>query len=108
MMTAPDHQDHEGPVVIIGAGQAGGRAAEALRLGGHIGPVTIVGEEVHPPYERPSLSKEFLHEPDLAKIAWIRPHAWYEESKVTLIASKAASKIDRTARKVLLSDGTAL
>lgn len=106
-MTA-DQQDRAGPVVIIGAGQAGGRAAEALRLGGHTGPITIVGDEVHPPYERPSLSKEFLHEPDLAKIAWVRPHDWYEESKVALLAGKRATRIDRQAKQVLLDGGTTL
>jgi NADPH-dependent 2,4-dienoyl-CoA reductase/sulfur reductase-like enzyme len=60
-------------IVIVGAGQAGGRAAEALRLGGHIGPITLIGEEIHPPYERPALSKEFLVHGDAKKIAWVRP-----------------------------------
>jgi p-cumate 2,3-dioxygenase ferredoxin reductase subunit len=44
-------------VVIFGAGQAGGRAAEALRAAGHVGPITLIGEEAHLPYERPQLSK---------------------------------------------------
>jgi FlaA1/EpsC-like NDP-sugar epimerase len=43
-------------VVIVGAGQAGGRAAEALRAAGHVGPITLIGEEAHLPYERPQLS----------------------------------------------------
>ena len=47
-------------VVIVGAGHAGGRAAEALRAAGHTGRVTLVGTEKHPPYERPPLSKELL------------------------------------------------
>ena len=47
-------------VVIVGAGQAGGRAAEALRAGGHVGPITLIGEEAHLPYERPQLSKSIL------------------------------------------------
>src|SRR5205823_9026287 len=51
-------------IVIAGAGQAGGRAAEALRAKGFQGAITMLGEELHPPYERPQLSKEMLHAPD--------------------------------------------
>lgn len=107
-MTAADPQERAGAVVIIGAGQAGGRAAEALRLGGHTGSITIIGDEPNPPYERPSLSKEFLHEPDLTKIAWVRPHAWYADSNVTLLAERRATKIHRAKRQVELDDGKAI
>ncbi|WP_421577323.1 FAD-dependent oxidoreductase, partial [Shinella sp. M31] len=44
-------------IVIIGAGEAGTRAAFALRETGFSGPVTLVGMEPHLPYERPPLSK---------------------------------------------------
>lgn len=47
-------------VVVVGAGLSGLRAAERLRSAGHTGPITVVGEEVHPPYNRPPLSKELL------------------------------------------------
>src|ERR1700704_3529910 len=58
-------------IVIAGAGQAGGRAAEALRARGYQGSITILGEEPHPPYERPQLSKAMLFAPD-APIAYIK------------------------------------
>jgi 3-phenylpropionate/trans-cinnamate dioxygenase ferredoxin reductase component len=47
-------------VLVVGAGLAGLRCAEALRGGGFAGEVTIVGEERWAPYERPALSKELL------------------------------------------------
>ena len=47
-------------VVIVGAGLAGSRCAQTLRAEGFDGPIALVGEEPHPPYERPALSKEFL------------------------------------------------
>ncbi len=47
-------------VVIVGAGLAGYQAAGALRRAGFEGQLTIVGDEVHRPYDRPPLSKEFL------------------------------------------------
>lgn len=47
-------------IVIVGASLAGLRAAEELRTQGHAGPVTIVGDEPHRPYDRPPLSKQVL------------------------------------------------
>jgi NADPH-dependent 2,4-dienoyl-CoA reductase/sulfur reductase-like enzyme len=53
-----DHQLQQ--VVVVGAGVAGMRAAEALRQNGYDGALTIVGAERHPPYHRPPLSKKLL------------------------------------------------
>lgn len=47
-------------VLVVGAGQAGLTLALALRRQGHAGPVTVVGAEPVPPYERPPLSKAWL------------------------------------------------
>ncbi|CAM5229873.1 Oxidoreductase OS=Streptomyces alboniger OX=132473 GN=CP975_09235 PE=4 SV=1 [Streptomyces alboniger] len=47
-------------VVIVGAGMAGVQTAVALREQGHAGPVTLVGAEIHQPYDRPPLSKAVL------------------------------------------------
>ncbi len=48
------------PVIIVGASMGGLRAAEALRRFGYAGPITVIGEEHHAPYNRPPLSKEVL------------------------------------------------
>jgi len=47
-------------VVIVGASMGGLRAAEALRNNGFDGQITVIGDEVHAPYNRPPLSKEVL------------------------------------------------
>ncbi len=47
-------------IAIIGGGLAGLRAAERLRELGHTGPITMIGEEPHAPYNRPPLSKQVL------------------------------------------------
>ncbi|HEV3264823.1 MAG TPA: FAD-dependent oxidoreductase [Acidimicrobiales bacterium] len=47
-------------ILVVGASLAGMRAAEELRHLGHTGNVVIIGEETHPPYDRPPLSKQFL------------------------------------------------
>ena len=47
-------------VVIVGAGLAGVSVAESLRNSGFTGPVALVSEEPHAPYDRPPLSKQFM------------------------------------------------
>jgi NADPH-dependent 2,4-dienoyl-CoA reductase/sulfur reductase-like enzyme len=47
-------------VMIIGASLAGISTARALRTQGYAGQLTLVGNEIHRPYDRPPLSKEFL------------------------------------------------
>jgi 3-phenylpropionate/trans-cinnamate dioxygenase ferredoxin reductase component len=92
-------------VVIIGSGQAGGRAAEALRLGGHTGRITLIGDEPHPPYERPPLSKEFLSSAAVEKLAWVRPGGWYTEAGVTALHGRKVVHIDRARHVVELDEG---
>jgi NADPH-dependent 2,4-dienoyl-CoA reductase/sulfur reductase-like enzyme len=48
------------PVVIVGAAMGGLRTAEALRRAGYAGALTVIGDEVHAPYNRPPLSKDVL------------------------------------------------
>jgi len=47
-------------VTIVGASLAGLRAAETLRRDGFDGPITLIGDEAHEPYDRPPLSKQVL------------------------------------------------
>lgn len=97
--------NRNGSVVIVGSGQAGGRAAEALRKGGHSGRITLIGEEVYTPYERPPLSKEFLSCASAQSLAWVCPAAWYAESDVTLLSRTKAVAIDTVRGQVELDCG---
>ena len=47
-------------VVVVGASVAGVTVCQELRRAGHEGPITLVGDEIHWPYDRPPLSKEIL------------------------------------------------
>ena len=49
-------------VAIIGAGQAGFQVAASLREHSYDGRIVIIGDESHPPYQRPPLSKAYLLE----------------------------------------------
>ena len=93
--------------VIVGAGQAGGRAAEAMRAHGFAGRIVLIGEEPHLPYERPPLSKQVLlreYEPERAQL---NPAEFYAEQRIELRLDTRAVAIDRVARRVELGDGSA-
>ncbi|MFE0085900.1 FAD-dependent oxidoreductase, partial [[Kitasatospora] papulosa] len=47
-------------VLVVGASAAGLATAEALRRKGYRGTLTLLGDEPHPPYDRPPLSKQVL------------------------------------------------
>src|SRR5258706_14243974 len=65
-----------GPVVIVGAGQAGLQIAESLRQEKFDGPITLLGTEPHAPYNRPPVSiKWLLERPDIATLAIRVPEA---------------------------------
>lgn len=92
-------------IVIIGAGHAGGFTAMALRELGFSGPLTLVGDETEAPYERPTLSKEFLSGADSSPI-YLADETRWAELGVTLKLGVSAVAIDRERKVVSLSDGT--
>ena len=95
-------------VVVVGAGQAGGRFCEGLRAAGFAGRITLVGDEAHAPYERPSLSKDMLLDLAGEAVAWVRAVEHYAAEGIELRLNVRATAIERGARVVMLSDGTAL
>lgn len=95
-------------VVILGAGHAGGSAAALLRQYGHQGPITLVGAEPIPPYQRPPLSKAWLKGNADADSLALKPLEFYAEARIDFRAGVSALRIDRTAKSVTLSDGSTL
>ena len=97
-----------GSIVIIGGGLAAAKAAEALRAKGFDGQLTIVGREVHLPYERPPLSKGYLTGKEGLDAAFVHDAGWYAKHAVDLRLGVAAAAIDRPGRQVQLADGSAI
>lgn len=92
-------------VVIAGAGHAGGTAAAELRRAGFQGPITLIGDEPLPPYERPPLSKAWLKgEADADKLA-LKPAAFYPDAGIDLRLGRTVTAIDRVGRTVQMDDG---
>jgi NADPH-dependent 2,4-dienoyl-CoA reductase/sulfur reductase-like enzyme len=95
-------------IVIVGAGQAGGRAAETLRAAGFQGSVVLVGEETLPPYERPPLSKDVLAGKAAPETTFLRPAESYAELGVELRLGVRVHAINPKSRQVQLGDASAL
>lgn len=93
-------------IVIVGGGLAAARTAEQLRKSEYSGPITIVSDEVHLPYDRPPLSKEVLRK-EVDDTA-LKPREWYDENDITLRLGSAARSLDTAAQTVTLDDGTTL
>ncbi|WP_171110455.1 FAD-dependent oxidoreductase [Streptomyces sp. Z423-1] len=90
-------------VAVVGASLAGLSAARSLRKQGYDGRLVVIGDELHRPYDRPPLSKEFLAgtigEADLAL------ETDDEDLRAEWLLGTRATGLDRTDRAVRLADG---
>ncbi|HEX8539250.1 MAG TPA: FAD-dependent oxidoreductase [Cystobacter sp.] len=95
-------------IVIVGAGQVGGELASGLRKQGYAGCILLLGDEAHPPYQRPPLSKGFL----LGKVTlaelYLKPLETYERLGIEFKPRARVEALDRSAHEVTLADGSRL
>ena len=96
------------PIVIVGASQAGLQVAESLRQDGYDGSLVLIGEETHPPYQRPPLSKALLTGETTEDRLVLRGPELLAKKNITLVTGARATAIDRAGRTVRLSDGRSL
>jgi 3-phenylpropionate/trans-cinnamate dioxygenase ferredoxin reductase subunit len=92
-------------IVIVGAGHAGGTAAALLRQQGHEGAITMIGEELIAPYQRPPLSKAYLKGEVDAETLKLKPDEFYAEHGVTLRLGTRVEAIDRAGKRLALQGG---
>ncbi|MFI9782875.1 NAD(P)/FAD-dependent oxidoreductase [Kitasatospora sp. NPDC051984] len=93
-------------MVVAGASMAGLRTAEQLRAAGWTGPITLVGDEPHAPYNRPPLSKEVLAGKATFESLAFRPRAAVADVEWRLGTSVVRADLAR--QIVELSDGESL
>ncbi|MET4001491.1 3-phenylpropionate/trans-cinnamate dioxygenase ferredoxin reductase subunit [Arthrobacter sp. UYCu511] len=86
--------------VIVGAGLAGAKTAQALREEGFAGRIVLLGQEPERPYERPPLSKDFLQGKSEREKIFVHAQSWYAEHNVELRTSTKVTGIDRSAHRV--------
>lgn len=97
--TAPDGT----AIVIVGASLAGLSAAEALRVEGFAGRITVIGDEPHLPYDRPPLSKAVLTGRIPAAHTMLpRKHT---QAGVEWRLGVPAARLDVMGKRVQLADG---
>ncbi|AYG57553.1 NAD(P)/FAD-dependent oxidoreductase [Rhizobium jaguaris] len=90
-------------MVILGAGECGARTAFALRENNYDGPITLVGDETHLPYERPPLSKSTLiDEPGHKPIAAMEQ---YRQASIEVRLGVKVVSILPAERSIAFSDG---
>ncbi|WP_313901902.1 FAD/NAD(P)-binding oxidoreductase [Methylobacterium sp. J-030] len=91
--------------MVVGAGLAALRGAEAMRRAGYSGSLTIVGAEPYSPYDRPPLSKHVLTG-HISADAMTLPSSL--DGDVDWRLGSPADYLDRAAQVVHLADGSAL
>ena len=71
-------------IVVVGAGQAGASLVAKFRPLGHVGPITLIGDEPVFPYERPPSPKGCLGELEPSRL-YLRPASFYTENKIEIL-----------------------
>src|SRR5919202_4044216 len=95
----------EAQIVIVGAGAAGDAAAMALRKNGFDGSVVLIGAELHRPYERPYLSKQYLRDELPIDRVFLRRPEEYERQRIEFLSGQRVVEASRRERDVILADG---
>ena len=95
----------EGGMVIVGGGKAGARAVVGLRENGWAGPITLVSDEVLPPYDRPPLSKAAISDESEPQPTYLLDDDMINSLGATFLRGKAATAIDKTGKTLKLADG---
>lgn len=95
-------------VLIVGGGHAGAQVAIALRQGKFDGGVGLLGDEPHPPYERPPLSKAYLLGEKTFEQLQLRPTSFWPEHRIERLPARRVVAVDAAAHRVTLADGAVI
>ena len=100
--------DTNGSVAIVGASLAGLRCAETLRAEGFKGTISLIGDEVHRPYDRPPLTKQLLNGKwDAERISLLSGDK-EAELGLDLRLGIRATGLEASTRSVELADGSSI
>lgn len=93
------------PIVIVGAGQAAASFIARHIALGNPQALLLVGDEPHPPYQRPPLSKKYLLGELERERLFIRPLEWYADQGVETRLQTSIVEIRRADKQVVSSAG---
>lgn len=94
------------PYVIIGGGLAATAAIDAIRRRDKTGRLALIGAEVHLPYDRVPLSKDYLLGRMEREDVFLRRPRFYERHRVEPFLGQSATAVDARAHTVTLDDGS--
>ena len=94
------------PYVIIGGGLAATAAIDAIRRRDKTGRLALIGAEVHLPYDRVPLSKDYLLGRMEREDVFLRRPRFYERHRVERFLGQSATAVDARAHTVTLDDGS--
>jgi len=83
-----------GGLLVVGASQAGVQLAVSLRALGRTGPITLLGEENHRPYQRPALSKEFLQGLITKESVVFRTDDYWAEHGIDVVKNERIMRVE--------------
>ena len=91
--------------VIIGAGAAGYAAAQALREEGFRGNLVMITREDRAPYDRPNLSKDYLH--GHAEPEWmpLRSQEFFNDHDIKLLLNREVTRVDAHTKTITFDGG---
>jgi len=95
-------------VIIVGGGHAAGQAAASLRQEGFEGAITVIGDEPHPPYQRPPLSKQYLAGEQPIEKVYLRPETFYDSKDITLMKGVRVDAVNAADKTVTTAAGDTL
>lgn len=87
-------------VLVVGASASGLGVVESLRRGGYAGRITVLGAEVHVPYDRPPLSKQVLAGQWEPEQAHLRPQDLLDALDAEFVLGDPATGLDSATRTV--------
>jgi 3-phenylpropionate/trans-cinnamate dioxygenase ferredoxin reductase subunit len=91
--------------IIVGSGHGGAQAAHALRQNGFSGSIALIGAEAGLPYDRPSLSKDYLAGDKAFDRLLLRPATYWEQQGITLLPGRRVTGVSAAQRQLTCADG---
>jgi len=86
--------------IIVGAGLAGGCAADVIRQSDKKGSVLLVGDEKHLPYDRPDLSKKLWFGKKKLEQIFLHDQKFYDEHEIQVTLGSRIVEVDAKLKSV--------
>jgi len=91
--------------VIVGGGLAGASAIQGIREHDRRGSILLIGEETHPPYDRPPLSKKLWLGKNKVEDIFLHPLHFYAEHDVSLVLGSRVERLDPSGKSITATGG---